>query len=54
MILLGFVGWGVILRATGGAMGSVGLIEQGSVGQVGSALRLGGPEGSVEVEVERR
>ena len=34
-------------------MGSVGLIEQGSAGQVGSTLRLEGPEGLVEFEVER-
>jgi hypothetical protein len=53
MILLGFVGWGVKLRATGGAMGSVGSVEQESAGKVGSALRLEGLEGSVELEVER-
>ena len=53
MILLGVVGWGAILRATGGAMGTVGSIEQESAGQVGGALRLEGPEGSVEFEVER-
>ena len=35
-------------------MGSVGSIEQGSVGKVGDALSLRGPEGSVEFEVERR
>ena len=51
--MFGFVGWGVILRVMGGAMGSVGSIEQESAGQVGSALRLEGPEGSVESEVER-
>jgi hypothetical protein len=34
-------------------MGSVGSIEQKSAGKVGSALRLEGPEGSVEFEVER-
>jgi len=36
--LLGFAGRGVTLRATGGALGSVGSIGQGSAGQVGSAL----------------
>ena len=35
-------------------MGLVGSIEQGSVGQVGDALRLRGPEGWVEFDVERR
>ena len=34
-------------------MGTVGSIEQESAGRVGSALRLEGPEGSVEFEVER-
>ena len=46
-------GGSVVLGATGGAMGSVGSIEQESAGQVGSALSLEGPEGSVEFEVER-
>jgi len=47
------VGWGVILRATGGAMGLMRAVELGSASWVGSALGLAGPEGSVEFEFER-
>ena len=49
-----FCGLGRDTASDGGAMGSVGSIEQESAGQVGSALRLEGPEGSVEFENGRR
>ena len=51
MISPGVVGWGVILRVTGGAMGLVRAVEHGSVSFLGSVLGLAGPEGSIEFEV---
>jgi hypothetical protein len=54
LLSLGAASRSVTTEAEGGDLGSVGKVEQGSVGQVGDALRWTGPKGLVEFEVERR
>jgi len=54
LVSLGAVSRSVTTEAEGGDLGSVRKVERGLMGQVRDALRLRGPEGSVEFEVERR